>query len=697
MDRLSPTSFHTLRLPRLKAGETNINIRTARDGGLLLTPLYGNEDFHVPVGQNDAVSAGNLLLGFSFSSASPALVPPPRAPALLIELGKQGLVPVRAKGSLSLQDYPWQRHEPNDRIFKPDFDIRLTPQDYERESFAQNIFARDPGARLWMAKNSGGLFSVEPGRFVPVAELADQGIAVVACDQQGRMWAGGTRGLFALSAGHWRQFIWNNAPVRDPVRAFYLDNDGGLWILGTSLARMDGGRLFSFADNVTFRDASSMIEDGDGAMWFAAPAGIFRVPAVEWMKAGRDPHYRVEFKRFDESDGLSSLPESSRFRCARTADGRIWFVLRDAVVSIDPHNIVQNRTAPPVYIENALADGRDIDPGHYNRLLSSLRSLRIGYTALSLAVPERANFKIKLEGFDKDWIDVGTRREATYTNLEPKPYRFRVIACNKDGVWNQAGASWEFRVLPAFYQTNWFLALLIAAGSAALWAFYQRRVHAATQIIRSLYEERIAERTRIARELHDTLLQSLAGASLQLDAISKTVEAAPGEARRSIVSVRNQMDVSFREARQKVWDLRSTAIEGRDLPSALKEYLEGMTCKTAGFRFAITGTHRPYPPHVEEQLLRIGQESVANVLRHADATSIIVHLQYEPNHLCLRVSDDGRGFDYNAALHRDGHWGLRNIRERAAEIGAECRITSRPGHGTVIQTLVPFDTFRGGE
>jgi signal transduction histidine kinase len=363
--------------------------------------------------------------------------------------------------------------------------------------------------------------------------------------------------------------------------------------------------------------------------------------------------------------------------------------LSDGVVSIDPHNILENRMPPPVIIEGALVDGERVRPEPGLRLPARVHSLRINYTALSFVVPERVRFHVKLEGFDTEWVDAGARREAVYTTLEPKRYRFRVMACNNEGVWNEKGATWEFSVRPAFSQTYWFLALSIAAGALVLWALYKRRVRLATQLIQSRYEERLAERTRIARELHDTLLQSLAGASLQLSAISNIMTAAPDEARKKVDSIRQQMNAAFREARRKVWDLRSPALEGRDLPAALRESLEMTTGGMPGCRLTVTGEPRHFPPHVEEQLLRIGQECVANALRHAEAGKIAVELRYETEHLVLCVSDDGKGFDVDAASRLDGHWGLRNMQERANEIGARWKIVSTPGHGTTTETVVP--------
>src|SRR5262249_2866140 len=158
-----------------------------------------------------------------------------------------------------------------------------------------------------------------------------------------------------------------------------------------------------------------------------------------------------------------------------------------------------------------------------------------------------------------------TRRQAFYNHLGPGRYRFQVIACNSDGLWNQVGATWSFTIAPAFYQTEWFRSLFVFACAAMIWSLYRLRLRQMTRRVNVRYRERLAERTRIARELHDTLLQSLAGVSLQLGGVAKRVTSAPDAAVSQVDSIREQVECCFREARLKVWDLRSPALEDQGL------------------------------------------------------------------------------------------------------------------------------------
>jgi signal transduction histidine kinase len=315
--------------------------------------------------------------------------------------------------------------------------------------------------------------------------------------------------------------------------------------------------------------------------------------------------------------------------------------------------------------------------------------LEIDYTALSLAIPERVRFRYKLEGKDIHWHEAGARRQAFYNGLPPKQYRFRVIACNNEGVWNEAGAAWSFSILPAFYQRMWFQLACASAGLSLVWLIYQRRVRQVTRQVNLRYNERLAERTRIARDLHDTLLQNLAGISLQLDGVSKQVASAPGQATALIQNVRQQVDACFREARMRVWNLRTPILAEQGLIPALREFLARIDPITqAHCELTVSGDPRQFPPEVEEELLHIGQEAINNAIQHAQPRSIRVALEYARRSFSLRISDDGIGFDQEAGRTKSGHWGLKNMMDRATQIRANCRITTSPGKGTEVEVCL---------
>src|SRR6202035_4925189 len=174
---------------------------------------------------------------------------------------------------------------------------------------------------------------------------------------------------------------------------------------------------------------------------------------------------------------------------------------------------------PPVHIEQITADRKTYETTSNLRLPPLVRDLEIDYTALSLVAPEKVLFRYKLEGRDRDWQDVGNRRQAFYPSLSPGNYRFRVIASNNSGVWNEQGAALDFSIAPAYWQTTWFRAACVAVFLLVLWALYQLRLRQIRQAFNTRLEERVAERTRIARDLHDTLLQSFQGLLLRFQTV----------------------------------------------------------------------------------------------------------------------------------------------------------------------------------
>ena len=690
LNRISPSIFRRLRVPKEIDEDLQRTLFTAQDGGLVIGPFRNVGRAHVPLGRNTPVLAGNLGLLESFNAPLGAVVLPERVTPGVVQSGIDGALDVRVKGSRRIEDYPTLRYEPNDRVYTPGFLFRPTSELMTHEDVGGNVFARDRRGRVWMAKATGGLYLVEPTAFTPVPELEGNGIDRVACDQNGTVWAGGATGLFGLIEGRWRHFTTADGMFAGPVGGFYLAGDGSFWVLGASVSRLKDGHFSSFQTNIDVHDANAMVEDDDGAAWLVAPTGVVRVQPGEWDNASRDDRYRIKYRLFDQRDGLTSLPSGFPFSSARTRDGRLWFVLRDGIVSVDPHHIAESVRALSAQIEDVWVDETRIRTGRNDELSPHVRSVRIAYTAPSFVVPERLRFRVKLEGFDANWIDAGARREAVYTNLPPRRYTFRVRASDGLGPWTGAEAAWTFDVRPAFYQMYWFDALLLLVGVAVLRALYGGRLRAATRLISARYEERLAERLRIARDLHDTLLQSVAGASLHLQAFSKGPDLSPRDVH-TISSIRQQLDVSLREARQKVWDLRSSQLEGRSLQLALEDWLNGISSRCSSLRFETSGRAYSLSPHAEEQTLRVAQECIANAVRHAAATSIVVELRYADDSVTLTVSDHGTGFDV-ASARRDGHWGLMTIEERAREIGATWQIVSEPGAGTECRLTVPRRT-----
>ena len=320
-------------------------------------------------------------------------------------------------------------------------------------------------------------------------------------------------------------------------------------------------------------------------------------------------------------------------------------------------------------------------------------NLEIDYTALSLAMPERVAFRYWLEGVDRDWQAAGTRRQAFYTKLRPGEYRFHVIACNNDGVWNNAGAVLQFVILPAWYQKSWFVLLCVACGILLVSVIYRLRVQQIAATINARFDERLAERTRIAQELHDTLLQGFLSASMQVhvanDRLSTDSPVKPMLNRAVQI-----MDEVIEDGRNALRGLRSARSDAIGLECAFAAILqeldpENLSGMHAGFRVVAEGQPRPLRPLLRDEVYAVIREALINAFRHAKANQIEVKLTYNPNDFRVSVCDDGCGIEPAIVqTGRPGHWGIRGMQERAERMGARLRIFSRALCGTSVELIV---------
>jgi len=325
------------------------------------------------------------------------------------------------------------------------------------------------------------------------------------------------------------------------------------------------------------------------------------------------------------------------------------------------------------------------------------RDVQIDYSALSLAAPEKVHFKYMLEGQDQDWKEVVNERQAQYTNLAPRHYRFRVIASNNSGVWNQEGAALDFVIPPAWYQSNWFRALCVAAFLALLWALYQLRLGQVAQQFNMRLEERVGERTRIAHDLHDTLLQSLQGLVFRFQGARNHLPDRPEDACEALDSALVSADQALAEGRSSIQELRSELLKESNIEQMLLATGRELASSQNGehgslqLRVIVEGTRRAKRAMIREEIYRIARELLRNAYRHAYARSIEAELRYDDDAFVLIVRDDGKGIDPKVLKEhgRAGHWGLRGAYERAEGIGARLDVWSEAGAGTEVRLTVP--------
>jgi signal transduction histidine kinase len=513
----------------------------------------------------------------------------------------------------------------------------------------------DPSGRVWLGFDAGQVYVLDGKKVTAYSQNdgLDVGRIKVIRGLGQHIWVGGELGLMFFSEGRFRRV--------------------------------------TAAEGEPFGAVSGIIETVDEGLWLNEMSGIVQIPPEEMRRLMADPNHSVTYRRFDYLDGVPSAPQMSftNSTAVEASDGRLWFATDNGLALIDPAHMVRNGVPPPVSI---LSIGNE--KGHQSmssavKFAAGTHTVEIAYTALSLSMPERVEFRYKLEGVDKDWQNVGTRRQAFYTNLGPGWYRFHVIACNNDGVWNEQGATLAFNVEPAWYQTNWFLLFCIITGIVIVWSLYWLRLRQLARAMSTRFDERLAERTRIARDLHDTFIQTVQGTKLIADhARRKSSDTV--QMHRDLDELSAWLDRAIEEGRAALNSLRTSAAQKNDLADALHRATGNSFVPGAlAVKFSVTGDSREMHPVVRDEVYRIGYEAIRNACLHSAATQLEIELTYGED-LALRVADNGAGIDSAVADRgKDGHFGLQGMRERAVRIGGKLTLVSSSASGTEIKLVVP--------
>jgi len=578
-------------------------------------------------------------------------------------------------------------------LFKDGKFRTLTVADGLSNDLVRSVYV-DKHGDLWVGTRAG-LNRFRDNQFTTYTTregLANDFIGALFEDSKGNLWIGTLGGLSRYAGDSFQTFTTNDGLSSDTVTCLFEDRGGDLWIgtNGGGLNRLHEGKFVSFTsrdglpDDVIYR----ILEDGEGRLWCSSNKGVFRLEKQDLNSVAAKQTRTLTPTLYGTPDGMLTRECSGGGHPAawKMADGKLWFATIKGVATVDADHLAVNSIPPPMVIEQVRVDDQVVPLNGSIKVAAASTRFDFYYTAPSFIAPENVRFKYRLEGFDPDWIDGGNRRVAYYTNLRPGNYRFRVMAANSDGVWNEQAAALDFYLQPRFYQTYWFYALAVLLLGAAGWQVYRMRVHR----ISSQFGAVLAERNRIAREIHDNLAQDILGISVQLELVARLLPAAAESAKPHLDRARILVRNSMAEARRYVWDLRSQELEQKDLPTALNDTARRLTRDTGMQALVqVTGSFRPVPASIENNLLRIAQEAINNSVKHSSAQRIMIDLHFETDALQLRVRDDGRGFDL-AAEKRDGHFGLVGMRERAQEIEGQLKIQSEPESGTQVIVDVPL-------
>jgi signal transduction histidine kinase/ligand-binding sensor domain-containing protein len=525
----------------------------------------------------------------------------------------------------------------------------------------------------------------------------------IVADPQSGIWLGLVQGdLARFRDGKIDTFTFGDHP-HARVIAITAGSDGS--ILGATdfgvIAWKNGKQqILTIRNGLPCNGVTALIFDNAGNLWLYSHCGLIEIPKEQVQLWWEHPESHLKMKVFDTLDGMQ--PGLGHFNTsARTPDGRLWFANGTVLQEIDPAHIPVNTLAPPVDISALVADRKAYPLESLTRLPALTRDLEIDYAALSYVAPQKVLFRYILDGRDTAWQEPETRRQAFYSNLRPGHYRFHVIACNNDGVWNEAGAFLDFSIAPAYYQTTWFRAACGAAFLLLLWGIYQLRVRQLHYQFDIGVEARVNERTRIARELHDTLLQSFQGLLLLLQSVSNLLPVRADDAKKRLDTAIDQASQAIAEGRDAVQGLRSSTLATNDLALATNDLALAMRVlgeelvagvanqKSPVIDVGVEGAPQELRPIVRDEVYRISAEALRNAFRHAQANRIEIEIRYDAHEFRVRIRDDGKGIDAGTVNRGVGHFGLSGMRERAKFIGANLEIWSSRDSGTEIQLILP--------
>jgi signal transduction histidine kinase/ligand-binding sensor domain-containing protein len=599
---------------------------------------------------------------------------------------------IAVNGLLRLQDGSLLISTQNgiQKLLRGTHELRPVPDTRYIEQMAQS-----ENGDLWLYGSHAGLWHLKNGskpESINEPALAGQVVTNIHGGQHDQVWIGLENGDLILRppAGS-HIFTAAHEQPGGAVRFLSPQPDGTLWVAtDKGLAYFDGEHFRSWnrSSGLPGDRLSWIIPDEQKNLWLGYSTGIARLSIGALLHSV--PNLRLQYDFYDDGDGLKSNPATyGSSPVALTSDGCLWASMSEGVGMIDLGHVHLNPLPPPVHILDLNADGRNLTPIDGLSVPPNTRTLQISYTAISLTEPRKVRFRYHLNGFESGWQDAGIRRNAFYTNLRPGHYRFQVLAANNDGIWNNTGDSITFELLPAFYQTRWFLAVCVLFMVLVITVVYRLRMRFAARELQSRYEERMAERTRIAQDLHDNLIQEMMGVNLQLeiaDAVAPAGSPAQNQLRRALDLSRT----ALANGRNALHILRQRPLSRLDIEGTLKDTAQRLTGSQNTIRLASSGRERSIQPFAGEQIVQIVREAVRNAMQYAGTHEVDVQSEYGDEYLTFVVRDNGPGISEEVLREgKSGHFGIRGMRERAAHISSTLAVNSSASTGTEWTLRIP--------
>ncbi len=548
------------------------------------------------------------------------------------------------------------------------------------------------GLTHWMGASAGTgsatlLTNAKMETFTHANGLGSDLVGAMTRDAKGDLWVATFDGLSRLHNGRIENHTTANGLSSNVVTALLARADGTL-LIGTQdhgWNLWDGNRFAAaLHDRLDQTTIHAILDDGGGHLWFATANGIARCDS-DAMKGSGDCSHWIEFGAADGLRSRETAPNSHP-SAWRSRDGHLWFATPKGLVEVDPAHFPVNAVPPGVEFERFAIDDvpQRLHAANVMQIPAGHVHFAFDYAGLSFVAPQKVHYRYMLDPFDRTWTEAGARRTAYYTNIPAGRYTFRVQAENNDGVWNVEGAALTFELRPHFYQTLWFYALMILALVSLVVLVQRLRLKRAEREFNAV----LGERNRIAREIHDTLAQGYVGISVQLEVLAELLRMSKVDAAAKHLDLtRGYVREGLADARQSIWALRSQDSGETTLPVKLRRMVETEGNHGLESTFSIFGAYRPLPADTEREILRVAQEAIHNVEKHAGAHNLSVQLEYRPQEIALEVRDDGQGFAAGETP-APGHYGLTGMHERAATIGGKLEVTSEAGSGTTVRLRV---------
>ncbi len=583
------------------------------------------------------------------------------------------------------------------------------------DNVIQSIY-QDSHGRIWIGTGYGlDLYDKQKNRFVnfinnPNDSNSISNNLVQSCihdDKSGNLWVGTWDGLNKIlinpnsSIENIKSNIkfvhYTNKPndkfslSDNRVISMYEDEQGNLWF-GTyggglnelpldQVNKSNSGNVrfirYSINDGLTSNIIYGILGDDEGNLWLSTDNGLSKF----------NPDTKV-FRNYFESDGLQSNQFfwGARFR---GLNGELFFGGTNGVNAFYPSSLRDNKHVPPIVITSFQIFNKPVEAGVHGspltETISETKKIKLTYNqnvfsfefaALDFTSPNKNQYAYMMKGFDDNWIYSGNRRFVTYTNLDPGTYEFKVKGSNNDGIWNEKGVSLTIIILPPFWKTWWFILLSILFGGGFIVLFISYRIKHLLDIERF--------RTKLAADLHDNIGSSLTEISILSEVISKKLESAAEDVKRSLRMISDNSRNLIDNMSDIVWLVNPKRDSLYDLILRLRDtYTELSSYASISFRSENIKSLEKVSLSMEhrQHLYLIFKEGINNCITHSGCTEISLDAFVKGKKLEMILKDNGKGFNLNEESSGNG---LGNIKRRAEAIGGSVNITSNKGEGTTL-------------